>query len=70
MVLSDPVRPVQTAASTSIVGSGEGARLLAGGVLGARLVQAARLAAAVHLAQTAAQRNEDAQILPRWEAAR
>ena len=65
MLLSEPVRPIHTASTTGIVGGAEGARLLSAGALGARLVSAARLAAAIHMAQSAAPRNDAAQFLPR-----
>ena len=51
-------------AAAAAVGGMDAARLLAEGSLGTRLVRLARLAAAVHMAESAGKRRDGAQDVP------
>jgi hypothetical protein len=64
MLPTTPTLPTQNDAATGLRAGSAAAKLLADGRLGARLVQSARLAAALHMAQSAALRKRDAQFVP------
>ena len=66
MVLSEPSRQ---APSDAFPGGAAAARLLADGTLGGRLLRAAQVAAALHMAEFARPRNEGAQVVPREDRA-
>lgn len=70
MLLVQNNHPVSNPATTANPGHSAAARMFAQGTLGARLLERARLAAAIHMAQSAAPRNDGAQFLPRMEAPR
>jgi len=70
MLPASPMTPSGTDDLPCFLGDSAPSLLLAKGELGARLVRAARLAAALHMAQTAALRNREAQVVPDAEAPR
>lgn len=67
MLLTHPTLPIETERNASGTMS---SRLLASGALGSRLVAAAQAAAAMHMAQSATQRSNGAQIVQCTEATR
>lgn len=61
MVIAETTRPGRNEPSTGILGGAAAARMLGAGALGTRLLAAARVAAALHMAQSGAVRTDGAQ---------
>ena len=70
MLLANPSDPTHNDAAPGILSGSAARQMLSRGELGAKLVQMARVAAALHMAQSTAPRNDGAQIVPRTETTR